>query len=42
MEIREEDLTGREIAALLSEHLADMAQASPPESVHALDMASAT
>ena len=38
MEIREDDLTSREIADLLREHLAGMAQASPPESMHALDL----
>ncbi len=36
MEIREDDLTSRKIANLLREHLAGMAQASPPESMHAL------
>lgn len=38
MEIRIDDLTGPEIAALLSEHLQDMHANSPPESVHALDL----
>ena len=38
MEIREDDLTSRKIANLLREHLAGMAQASPPESMHALDL----
>lgn len=36
MEIRLDDLTGPEIASLLSEHLANMAEHSPPESIHAL------
>jgi putative acetyltransferase len=34
--IREDDLTGPEIAALLRLHLDDMHQWSPPESVHAM------
>lgn len=38
MEIRVDDLSGPEIAALLREHLADMAVHSPPESRHALDL----
>jgi putative acetyltransferase len=38
MEIRIDDLTGPEIARLLTEHLADMHANSPPESVHALDL----
>ncbi|MGH8110000.1 MAG: GNAT family N-acetyltransferase [Arenimonas sp.] len=38
MEIRIDDLSGPEIAALLQEHLQSMKQHSPPESVHALDM----
>src|SRR5437879_2642682 len=36
MEIRNDDLRGPEIAALLAEHLECMAQVSPPESRHAL------
>ena len=36
MEIRTDDLSGPEIAALLEEHLASMRTISPPESVHAL------
>lgn len=36
MDIRRDDLTGPEIAALLDEHLASMYLHSPPESVHAL------
>src|SRR5262245_54324255 len=39
MEIRLDDLAGREIRALLAEHLEHMHQLSPPESVHALDVA---
>ena len=38
MEIREDDLTGPEILQLLEEHLLCMAQVSPPESRHALDL----
>ena len=38
MEIREDDVRGAEILALLAEHLADVARHSPPESVHALDV----
>jgi putative acetyltransferase len=37
--IRLDDLQGPEIAALLTAHLADMRATSPPESVHALDLA---
>jgi putative acetyltransferase len=36
MEIRIDDLNGPEILALLQEHLANMRQISPPESIHAL------
>ena len=36
VDIRVDDLTGPEIAALLNEHLASMYTHSPPESVHAL------
>jgi putative acetyltransferase len=39
MLIRRDDLQGPEIRALLEEHLADMRRISPPESVHALDLA---
>ena len=39
MEIRVDDLTGPEIAALIQEHLHSMHAQSPPESVHALDLA---
>jgi putative acetyltransferase len=39
MQIREDDLTGKEIAHLLQEHLAEMIEITPPGSVHALDLA---
>jgi len=39
MEIRIDDLRGPEIHKLLEEHLLSMALHSPPESVHALDLA---
>ena len=39
-DIRIDDLRGPEIAALLHEHLRDMALHSPPESIHALDLGS--
>lgn len=39
MEIRVDDLAGPEIRSLLREHLCDMHRTSPPESVHALDIA---
>jgi putative acetyltransferase len=39
MEIRLDDLAGVEIRTLLAEHLHNMHQLSPPESVHALDVA---
>ena len=38
LQIREDDLTGKKIADFLREHLEDMYQISPPESVHALDL----
>ena len=38
MQIRIDDLRGPEIAQLLEEHLQNMRQHSPPESVHALDL----
>ncbi|HEY8244959.1 MAG TPA: GNAT family N-acetyltransferase [Casimicrobiaceae bacterium] len=38
MIIRDDDLTGPEIRALLEEHLAHMRRVSPPCSVHALDL----
>ena len=37
-EIREDDLIGREIKALLKEHIYWMEYTSPPESRHALDL----
>jgi putative acetyltransferase len=39
MEIRLDDLSGAEIRALLEEHLRNMLELSPPESVHAMDIA---
>ena len=39
MEIRLDDLSGPEIRALLQEHLRNMHELSPPESVHAMDVA---
>jgi putative acetyltransferase len=36
MEIRRDDLSGSEIRELLQEHLANMRQITPPESIHAL------
>ncbi|OXS59256.1 GNAT family N-acetyltransferase [Cohnella sp. CIP 111063] len=38
MEIRVDDLTGGEVRELIRQHLASMAEGSPPESVHALDL----
>jgi putative acetyltransferase len=38
VQIRLDDLTGPEIRALLEEHLRNMHELSPPESVHALDL----
>ena len=38
MIIREDDLSGPEIVALLGRHLDTMAEHSPPESRHALDL----
>lgn len=38
MEIREDDLTGKEIADLLREHLENMQEITPPKSIHALDL----
>ena len=40
IEIKEDDLEGPEVAALLAEHLSDMYEITPPESVHALDLES--
>lgn len=37
--IRSDDLSDPRIAVFLEEHLADMRRVSPPESVHALDLA---
>lgn len=37
-EIKRDDLTGSEVAALIGEHLQSMFLHSPPESVHALDL----
>jgi putative acetyltransferase len=39
IEIRRDDPAGSETGALLEEHLAEMHRLSPPESVHALDVA---
>lgn len=39
MRIKLDDLSGSEIRALLEEHLRNMHELSPPESVHALDIA---
>jgi len=39
MRIQIDDLSGPDIHALLEEHLANMYALSPPESVHALDVA---
>ena len=39
IDIRVDDLRGAQIAALLREHLDAMRRVSPPESVHALDIA---
>lgn len=38
MEIREDDLTGAEIARFLEEHIEEMRAVTPPESKHALDL----
>ena len=38
MQIIEDDLTGNQVATLLREHLDDMHEITPPESVHALDL----
>jgi len=38
LQIKLDDLRGPEIAVLLTEHLQCMAQVSPPESIHALDL----
>jgi putative acetyltransferase len=39
MKIKEDDLSGPEIIELLEEHIRNMHEWSPPESVHALDLA---
>lgn len=38
MDIKLDDLTGPEVAKLVGEHLQGMAQNSPPESIHALNL----
>ncbi len=38
MKLIKDDLSGAEIAALLNEHLLEMQQHSPPESIHTLDL----
>jgi putative acetyltransferase len=38
LEIRKDDLTGKKIADLLQEHLENMHEITPPESIHALDL----
>ncbi|MEC0370192.1 GNAT family N-acetyltransferase [Paenibacillus chibensis] len=38
MEIRLDDLTGPEVALLISEHTNNLAELSPPESTHALNL----
>src|SRR5688572_19390480 len=38
MKIIKDDLNGAEITGLLREHLANMAENSPPESIHALNL----
>ena len=38
MEIKIDDLSGPEVAELLTEHLQSMAEVSPPESRHALNL----
>ena len=37
LHIRQDDLTGERIIAFLQEHLDNMSEISPPESIHALD-----
>jgi len=39
MRIIEDDLSGVQVAELLAEHLAGMGENSPPQSIHALDLA---
>ena len=38
LDIRQDDLTGKKIADLLIEHLENMHEITPPQSVHALDL----
>ena len=38
MEVRIDDLRGKEIAEFLEDHITDMKSVSPPESKHALDL----
>ncbi|MEH7086616.1 GNAT family N-acetyltransferase [Neobacillus drentensis] len=38
MEIKLDDLTGADVAKLIGEHLHNMKQNSPPESIHALNL----
>ncbi len=38
LQIREDDLTGQQIADLLREHLENMHEITPPESIHALNL----
>jgi putative acetyltransferase len=40
LQIRQDDLTGRKVADLLKEHLENVKEITPPESVHALDLKS--
>ena len=40
MEIKSDDLSNIKVIALLEEHIDDMYRASPPESVHTLDLGS--
>ena len=38
MQIHEDDLTGEEIPCFLRDHLEEMHEITPPESIHALDL----
>jgi putative acetyltransferase len=38
LQIREDNLTGKKIADFLREHLEEMKEITPPESVHTLDL----
>jgi putative acetyltransferase len=38
LQIRQDDLTGKKVAVLLEEHLGNMQEITPPESIHALDL----